>query len=175
MAGFFDKIFNGGADEEDFYDDEYVPQQQIQQPQQQFQQPRQQQTANPFSFGGGNRNNQNQTIQQPVSPNVNPSIQKPISVIRAKVYSDAKSIVASLLQGEPVFVDFSSIDESQMNRAIDFISGAVWSTKGNLSKIREDMYLVTPQGYIVQGDVVNTLINGGSSNSNLNPNNLYNR
>lgn len=166
MANLLGKIFSGG-DEDEYFEDEQMNQQPAQQVNYQQPQPQQpvQQRGSMFSLGG-NRNNDNNTQQfagnmQNGQPN--PSSQSPIGVIRPKVFSDAKQIASNLLMDTPVIIDFAEIDGTQMNRAIDFISGAVYMIKGNLSKVRDGVFIVTPQNYLVEGDIVNSSSNGANN------------
>ncbi|MDR0898847.1 MAG: cell division protein SepF [Lactobacillaceae bacterium] len=198
MANFINKLF-GGSDDDEYYDDyEDEPVNQSQPaPAANYQQQNQSEAPRRNAFGLGNNNNQNQQVPpiQSVSANQNQntyyqqSPQQPqgqsfsstqssslLNVIRPKVFSDAKPIVQSLLQNIPVIIDFSAIDEAQTNRAIDFLSGAIFAIKGNMSKVTEGIFVVGPQGYVVEGDIISSSINAQNNNMNQNPyGQTYNR
>lgn len=165
MASWFTKIL-GGDDEDEYYEEQSYAAQPASQPvSSQNYQEQPQRRGNIFNLGG-NRQQSNfeeqNYMQQPQMNSFqganNQNAQTPMNVIRPKVFTDSKPIVASLLQDTPVIIDFSAIDDSQTNRAIDFISGALYAISGNLSKVRDGVYIATPRNYVVEGDITNNSV-----------------
>lgn len=80
-----------------------------------------------------------------------------IALYEPRVYSDAKAIVTQMLAGEAVIVNFASIDESQAKRIVDFMMGAAFALEGDVQRIGETIFLVTPHNFEISGSISQSL------------------
>jgi len=73
---------------------------------------------------------------------------------------DSREITETLLGGRTVILNLEGMDLDVAQRIIDFISGATFAINGNLQKISNYIFLVTPTNVDISGDLQDLL--GGS-------------
>jgi cell division inhibitor SepF len=71
---------------------------------------------------------------------------KPVSV------DDARDICDTILSGRAVVINLEGIHVETAQRIIDFTSGACYSLGGNLQKISNYIFIVTPKAIELSGD-----------------------
>lgn len=76
---------------------------------------------------------------------------KPISV------EDAREITETLLNGRTVVLNFEGVDLDVAQRIIDFTSGSCFAIGGNLQKISNYIFIVTPASVDISGDFQNIM------------------
>ena len=64
-------------------------------------------------------------------------------------FSDVESIVKKLKRHEGVIVDFEEVPPSVAQRMLDFLSGAVFSLRGSIKKIKYKTYVLIPDGVTI--------------------------
>ncbi|HIS47550.1 MAG TPA: cell division protein SepF [Candidatus Scybalocola faecigallinarum] len=84
------------------------------------------------------------------------SIQKPSS------FEDSSEICDELLNGKAAIVNLEGIDVDVAQRIIDFVSGACYAMSGNIRKVSSYIFIVTPAGIDISGDMENVLTGGAS-------------
>ena len=77
---------------------------------------------------------------------------KPVSV------EDAREISDTLLSGRAVVINLERLDIELAQRIIDFTSGACYSMGGNLQKISDFIFIVTPKTVELSGDFQDMMI-----------------
>lgn len=75
-------------------------------------------------------------------------------------YDDSRVITETLLEGRTVILNLEGMDLEVAQRIIDFISGATFAIHGNLQKVSNYIFLVTPNNVDISGDIQDLL--GGS-------------
>lgn len=88
------------------------------------------------------------------SANMEVCVVKPVSV------NDSREITETLLAGRTVILNLEGMDLEIAQRIIDFVSGATFAISGNLQKISNSIFLVTPTNVDITGDLQDLL--GGS-------------
>ena len=91
-------------------------------------------------------------------PRVNASME--VCVVKPTNVEDSREITETLLNGRTVILNLEGLDLEIAQRIIDFISGAAFAISGNLQKISNYIFLVTPTNVDISGDLQNLL--GGS-------------
>ncbi len=76
---------------------------------------------------------------------------KPISV------EDAKEIIETLLSGRTIVLNLEGLDLEIAQRIIDYTSGASYAIGGNLQKISNYIFIVTPKTVDITGDIQNIM------------------
>ena len=79
-----------------------------------------------------------------------------VCVVKPTSVDDSREITETLLAGRTVILNLEGMDLEIAQRIIDFISGATFAISGNLQKISNYIFLVTP---------TNVDISGGSAGS----------
>ena len=83
-----------------------------------------------------------------------------VCVIKPTSVEDAREITETLLSGRTVILNLEGLDLEVAQRIIDFTSGATYAISGNLQKISNYIFLVTPTNVDISGDLQDLL--GGS-------------
>ena len=84
-----------------------------------------------------------------------------VCLIRPVSVEDAREISDTLLSGRAVVINLEGLHVELAQRIIDFTSGACYSINGNLQKISNYIFIVTPQNIELSGDFQEFLAGGG--------------
>ncbi len=68
-----------------------------------------------------------------------------------------REITETLLSGRTVILNLEGLDLEVAQRIIDFTSGATYAISGNLQKISNYIFLVTPTNVDISGDLQDLL------------------
>lgn len=139
-SGFFSK----SKKYDDEYDDEYDDHRDI-----------------PSSRSSYSKPVNNSKITQMRQPSVVP--RQPASmgvcVIKPTSIDDGREICETLLENRTVILNLEGLDLDIAQRIIDFTSGSTYAMKGNLQKISNFIFLVTPDNVDISGDLQDLLGN----------------
>ncbi len=70
-----------------------------------------------------------------------------IHTIRPRRYADdAEHIAETFRFGSPVIIDLSQMQESEVRRLIDFMSGLVKGLEGTIRRVAAKVFMLTPAG-----------------------------
>ncbi|MBQ9365752.1 MAG: cell division protein SepF [Schwartzia sp.] len=67
-----------------------------------------------------------------------------VLVIEPQSFDDVQQIADSLKEKKPVVVNFERTDAEDAKRIIDFLSGTVYSLKGDIKKVGHNVFLCAP-------------------------------
>ena len=135
------KSLFGGKRNEDYYDDEP------------------EETPKPRFLGRSSSSNK----VVPMRKSMEVSMIKPTSI------EDSKDICDYLLAGKTVVLNMEGLHTEVAQRIIDFASGAVYSINGNLQKISNYIFIVTPDTVDLSGDFQDILGNAGAGRNSGGP------
>lgn len=153
------KLNDDDYDDDDFYDDEFDDEYE-EKPQRSL-------------FGKRNKANdyddfdlQEEKKAAPASHNKVTPMRQPASrrnagmevcVVKPTSVDDSREITETLLAGRTVILNLEGMDLEIAQRIIDFISGATFAISGNLQKISNYIFLVTPTNVDISGDLQDLL------------------
>ena len=80
-----------------------------------------------------------------------------VCVIKPTGMEDEIEITNTLLSGKTVLINVEGLNVEIAQRIIDFTSGASYAMQGNLQKISNYIFLATPNGVDISGDINNLL------------------
>lgn len=80
-----------------------------------------------------------------------------VCVVKPTSVDDSREITETLLAGRTVILNLEGMDLEIAQRIIDFISGATFAISGNLQKISNYIFLVTPTNVDISGDLQDLL------------------
>ncbi len=83
-----------------------------------------------------------------------------VVVIRPESMEDASDITDTLLTGKAVVLNLEGLVVDTAQRIIDYSSGSCYAMRGNLQKITNHIFLVTPPNVDISGDIPE-LVTGG--------------
>ena len=88
-----------------------------------------------------------------------------VCVIKPTTIEDEIEIVDTLLSGRTVLINMEGLNVEIAQRIIDFTSGATYALHGSLQKVSNYIFLATPNGVDISGDIQNLMDAFGSGNS----------
>lgn len=94
-------------------------------------------------------------MRQPASRKSSASME--VCVVKPTSVDDSREITETLLAGRTVILNLEGMDLEIAQRIIDFISGATFAISGNLQKISNYIFLVTPTNVDISGDLQDLL------------------
>lgn len=84
-----------------------------------------------------------------------------IVVYEPRVYSDAKEIGSHLLNNRAVVINFDRIGSDDATRIVDFLTGTVFAINGEIKRVGESIFLVTPANFEIDGSLASTIDSDG--------------
>ena len=78
-------------------------------------------------------------------------------MIKPNSVDNSRDITETLLEGRTVILNLEGLDLEIAQRIIDFTSGAAFAISGNLQKISNYIFLVTPTNVEISGDLQDLL------------------
>lgn len=78
-----------------------------------------------------------------------------VCVIKPTSMEDAREITETLLDNRAVVLNVEGLDVGIAQRIIDFTSGSTFAIDGNLQKISNYIFIITPSTVEVSGDFLN--------------------
>ena len=83
----------------------------------------------------------------------NASSSMEVCVIKPTSFEDAREIAETLLADRTVILNMEGLDLALAQRLIDFISGACYAIDGNLQKVSNYIFIITPANVDISGDL----------------------
>lgn len=84
--------------------------------------------------------------------NVNIGTGLEVCVIKPVTIDEARSVTDTLLEERAVVLNLEGLDVEVAQRIIDFTSGSCYAIRGNLQKISNYIFIITPQSVEISGD-----------------------
>ena len=76
-----------------------------------------------------------------------------VCVIKPSSIEDEIEITDTLLNGRTVVINMEGLNVDVAQRIIDFTSGSAYALHGNLQKISNFIFIATPHGVDISGDI----------------------
>lgn len=80
-----------------------------------------------------------------------------IELYEPRIYSDAKEVGRNLLNNTAVLVNFTHLETSDAKRIVDFLTGLVFAINGEIKRVGDQIFLVTPANFEVGGALANKI------------------
>ena len=149
--GVFDRILDGmrlGGDEA--YDDDYEGEEEYYEEEEP--QPKK------SLFGRKDDSNEDNSFKSKITPigrskRITTGNGMKVRVIKPQNFDDTRDIAESLLADRTVVLNMEGIDLALAQRIIDFISGSCYAIDGNLQKVSNYIFLITPHSVDISGDL----------------------
>lgn len=81
-----------------------------------------------------------------------------IAIKDPRVYSEALDIGKLLVKGEAVLVNFHLMEETAAGRVIDFLTGTAFALDGDIQRVGDEIFLLTPQNMEINGELACDLL-----------------
>ena len=76
-----------------------------------------------------------------------------ILIVTPRTLSDVQDIIDNLRNRQAIIVEFNRINEKNAQRILDFLNGAIYALGGCEQRIANNMFLFTPGGVSIQGQI----------------------
>ena len=76
-----------------------------------------------------------------------------VCVIKPSSFEDAREISETLLADRTVLLNMKGLDLGVAQRIIDFTCGTCYAIEGNLQRIEDYIFIITPSGVELSGDL----------------------
>jgi len=120
-----------------------------------------------FSEENSGEKTSRKTFQPKVTP-IHQSTSRRVSAngmevcgIKPSSFEEAREITETLLANRTVILNLEGLDVDVAQRIIDFTSGSCFAISGNLQKISNYVFIITPSSVGVSGDFLDIVENGG--------------
>lgn len=159
--GVLDKFLNvmrlNPDDEDDFYDDEYYEDDYEEEPIRQKTSRKNRKVEEDYYEEEKKapkektyKTNQKITPMRPSTKRSFPEME--VCVIKPTSVEDSREITETLLQNRTVILNVEGLDVEVAQRIIDFTSGSCFAVNGNLQKVSNYIFIITPQSVDISGD-----------------------
>ena len=172
--GVMDKFLNymklNDEEDEEFYDDDYLDDEEVVEPTKKFgsaksRQPQENEDTEDKSKRGA------QPKVTPIHRSVTrkmPGTGMEVCVIKPTSVEDAREITETLLANRTVVLNLEGLDVDIAQRIIDFTSGSCFAISGNLQKISHYIFIITPASVDISGDFQDIFGGAGSCEMPIN-------
>lgn len=161
--GVLDKFLNVmrlNPDDDDFYEEEYYEDDYQEEPKPKTSHKNRKTNEDYFEEVKPMREKSYKTNQK-ITP-MRPSTKKQfpgmeVCVIKPTSVEDSREITETLLMNRTIILNLEGLDVEVAQRIIDFSSGSCFAVNGNLQKISNYIFIITPQSVDISGDFQNIM------------------
>ena len=164
MDKFLNMMRLNSEEEDDFYDDDYYDEEDdyYEEPKRKsFRREKEKEEDTTARFATTKESKSAVKSNSKVTPMRQPASRRGASmevcVVKPTSVDDSREITETLLAGRTVILNLEGLDLEIAQRIIDFISGATFAISGNLQKISNYIFLVTPTNVDITGDLQDLL------------------
>ena len=95
--------------------------------------------------------------------NIHATTQLKVVLVKPESYSDSTSIADHLNAKRTVVLNLESANRDTARRIIDFLGGVAYANNGQMQKVANATYIITPYSVEIMGDLLDELENNGYS------------
>lgn len=77
-------------------------------------------------------------------------------IFKPDVYPETRAVVDNLLVKKPTVINLDDMDKAEAQRALDFVSGAVYALNGEIRKAARNIFVVAPSNIDIQSMIKET-------------------
>lgn len=143
--GLMDKFKNIMGVPEEEYDEEEMP---IFQKEQSIDEP-------VYTVGGDSSAKRNKVV------NIHATTQLQVVLVKPERFEDASSIADHLNQKRTVVLNLESTNKDVSRRLVDFLSGVAYANNGQIKRVANSTFIITPYNVDIMGDLLDELESSG--------------
>ncbi len=87
-----------------------------------------------------------------------------IVTLHPTTYNEARAIGENYRDGTPVIMNLSEMDDADAKRLVDFAAGLIFATRGNIERITNKVFLLSPPNVSVTAEDKARIAEGGFFN-----------
>lgn len=112
-------------------------------------------TQLPIEGAGGSARRSNKVV------NIHATTQLKVVLVKPERFDDASSIADHLNQKRTVVLNLESANREVSRRLIDFLSGVAYANNGQIKRVANSTYIITPYNVDIMGDLLDELESSG--------------
>lgn len=93
--------------------------------------------------------------------NIHATTQLAVVLVKPERYEDAASIADHLNAKKTVVLNLEQTSKDVSRRLIDFLCGAAYANNGQMKRVANNTYIITPYNVDIMGDLLDELENNG--------------
>lgn len=93
--------------------------------------------------------------------NINATAQLKVILVKPEHFEDASSIADHLNEKRTVVLNLESTNKEISRRLVDFLSGVAYANNGQIKRVANSTFIITPYNVDVMGDLLDELENNG--------------
>ncbi|MEP9380912.1 cell division protein SepF [Nocardioides cheoyonin] len=99
-------------------------------------------------------------------PQVVPSVAElsRIVTLHPTTYNEARQVGENYREGTPVIMNLSEMDDADAKRLVDFAAGLIFATRGDIERVTNKVFLLSPPNVTVAAEDKQRLAEGGFFN-----------
>lgn len=93
--------------------------------------------------------------------NISATTQLQVVLVKPERFEDAPSIADHLIDRKTVVLNLESTNKDVARRLIDFLTGAAYANNGQLKRVANSTFIITPYTVNIMGDIIDELESNG--------------
>ena len=93
--------------------------------------------------------------------NIHTTTQLQVVLVKPERFEEAASIADNLNERRTVVLNLESTNRDVARRLLDFLSGVAYAGNGQIKRVANSTYIITPYNVDVMGDLIDELENNG--------------
>ena len=93
--------------------------------------------------------------------NIHTTAQLQVVLVKPERYEEAAAIADHLNERRTVVLNLESTNRDVARRLLDFLSGVAYANNGQIKRVANSTYIITPYNVDVMGDLIDELENNG--------------
>ena len=93
--------------------------------------------------------------------NINATTQLQVVLVKPERFEDASTIADQLNAKRTVVLNLESTGKEISRRLIDFLSGVAYANNGQIKRVANSTFIITPYNVDIMGDLIDELENNG--------------
>lgn len=93
--------------------------------------------------------------------NIHTTTQLQVVLVKPERFEEAAAIADNLNERKTVVLNLESTNRDVARRLLDFLSGVAYASNGQIKRVANSTYIITPYNVDVMGDLIDELENNG--------------
>ena len=93
--------------------------------------------------------------------NIHTTTQLQVVLVKPERYENSPEIADHLKERRTVVLNLESANKETARRVLDFLSGVAYANDGQIKRVANSTYIITPYNVDLQGDLLDELENNG--------------
>ena len=93
--------------------------------------------------------------------NIHATTQLQVILVKPERFEDARTIADHLNSKRTVVLNLESTNKDVSRRLIDFLSGVAYANHGQIKRVANSTFIITPYNVAIEGDLIDELENSG--------------